>query len=43
MFDRRTETLPTQDMVNAVQRVAQLRSEAYLDQLKGTADRSIQR
>ena len=31
----------TQDMVNAVQQVAQLRSEAYLDQLKGTADRSF--
>lgn len=31
----------TQDMVNAVQQVAQLRSEGYLDQLKGTADRSF--
>ena len=31
----------TQDIVNAVQQVAQLRSEAYLDQLKGTADRSF--
>jgi len=31
----------TQDMVNAVQQVAQLRSDAYLDQLKGTADRSF--
>ena len=31
----------TQDMVNAVQQVARLRSEAYLDQLKGIADRGF--